>query len=288
MLRPNSVGEFVSVLPNLISWLTRRKKNVFFLEKEEERLNKILKGKSSKYSLISEKKVHKESDLIISLGGDGTLIGICRQANKKSPPVFGVNMGKLGFITEFSKAEYFDGLELLLSGKYEIEKVPLFEAQVVNKNGNITKAYFLNDVVFNKNDISRMFSLSVDCDDEHIYNISGDGLIVSSPIGSTAYSLAAGGPIIHPKVSSMVMTPICPHSLTHRPLVISDKSKISVKIPSKTDSLNITLDGQEVIAIYAKDIINITRSSTRYIKMVVNPDRNYFHTLKEKFTHGRG
>lgn len=286
VLKPRVNSDLEVILPNLISWLTRRKKNIFFLPKEKDRLIKILKNDIKNINFLEEAEVHTESDLIITMGGDGTLIGVSRQIKKTSPPIFGVNMGNLGFITEFSKSEFFDELEATLKGNFELTTLSLHQVEVFNKEKVLFKSYFLNDVVINNNQISRMLTLSVECDDEHIYNLSGDGLIISSPIGSTAYSLAAGGPIIHPSVNAITMTPICAHSLTHRPIVISENSSILVKALKKEDTLKITLDGQEAAIVSSNEMIRITKAKTKVVKLIKNPNRTYFRTLKEKFTYG--
>jgi NAD+ kinase len=197
-------------------------------------------------------------------------------------------MGHLGFITEFSKAEFFEQLESTLKGNFELTELSLFQVEVSHKRDEkpFFKSYFLNDAVVNNNQVSRMLKLSVESVGEHIYNLAGDGLIISSPIGSTAYSLAAGGPIIHPSVNAMTLTPICAHSLTHRPLVIPDNSNVVVKAARPDDSLKLTLDGQEAIVVEAADFIKITKRKSVVAKLIKNPERTYFRTLKEKFTHG--
>lgn len=288
VLKPKVIAEFESILPNLASWLQRRKRNIFFLEKEKERINKIFKGDVKNLNFIAENDLHHESDLIITMGGDGTLIGVCRNVTKSSPPVFGVNMGNLGFITEFSKAEFFDQLEQTIRGEYEFTQVSLYQVEVFSKKREkpIFRGYFLNDAVVNNNQISRMLTLSVESEGEHIYNLAGDGLIISSPIGSTAYSLAAGGPIIHPSVNAITLTPICPHSLTHRPLVIPDKSNVVIKASRPEESIKLTLDGQQAVVLGSSDIIKITRKKNRIVHLIKNPGRTYYRTLKEKFTHG--
>ena len=132
-----------------------------------------------------------------------------------------------------------------------------------------------------------MFKIDVECNEEHMYELSGDGLIISSPIGSTAYSLAAGGPIVHPSVNGIILTPICPHGLTHRPLVIPDSQTIELIVPKKEQELMLTLDGQSVHSLESLDRVRITKNKNRYINLIKNPDRAYFQTLKEKFTYGR-
>jgi NAD+ kinase len=285
ILKPKVTSEFEGILPNLASWLNRRKKTVSFLSKEKDRIQKIFKNDLKNLLFIEENEIH-DSDLIITLGGDGTLIGVCRNAKKSSPPIFGVNMGHLGFITEFSKVEFFDQLEEAIKGNYKITSLSLYQVEVLKKNKCIFKAHFLNDLVINNNQISRMLTLSVESEGEHIYNLAGDGLIISSPIGSTAYSLAAGGPIINPKVNAITLTPICAHSLTHRPLVIPDGSSVSVKAARPDEMIKLTLDGQQAHVITSQETVRITKKKSINVRLVKNPDRSYFRTLKEKFTHG--
>ncbi|MDO9182881.1 MAG: NAD(+)/NADH kinase [Bacteriovorax sp.] len=288
VLKPKVNSEFESILPNLASWLLRRKKTISFLEKEKERIQKIFKNDIKNLNFIAENDLHSDSDLIITMGGDGTLIGVCRNIKKNSPPIFGVNMGHLGFITEFAKAEFFDQLEATLKGDFKITQLCLYQVEVFSKRKDKPsfKGYFLNDVVVNNNQISRMLTLSVESEGEHIYNLAGDGLIISSPIGSTAYSLAAGGPIIHPLVNAITLTPICAHSLTHRPLVIPDHSNVVIKAARADESIKLTLDGQQQVTLGSNDLIRVTKKKTKIVRLVKNPNRTYFRTLKDKFTHG--
>ena len=286
ILKPKVTAEFESILPNLAMWLHRRKKSVTFLLKEKERLNIIFKGNLNNLNFVEEKDLHKETDLIITMGGDGTLIGVSRNVKKNSPPIFGVNMGNLGFITEFSKVEFFDQLENTIKGNYKLTSLPLYQVEVTKMNKVTFKGTFLNDLVINNNHVSKMLTLTVESEGEHIYNLSGDGLIISSPIGSTAYSLAAGGPIISPSVNAITLTPICAHSLTHRPLVIPDNSSVCVKATKPDEVIKLTLDGQEDVVVSSQEKIKISKRKTLHVKLIKNPDRTYFRTLKEKFTHG--
>ncbi len=286
VLRPKNHSDFESIIPTLVKWLTRRKKSVFFLITEKDRVEKFVKSNAKLIEYIDFKDLAK-IDLIISLGGDGTLIGLSRRAKSTFPPIFGANLGKLGFVTEFSKVELFEELEHLLTKGKELMSVNLYCAEIFSKGKSVSKSFFVNDAVLSKNDLSRMFTLSLDINDEHVYKLSGDGLIVSSPLGSTAYSLAAGGPIIHPLVSSMVLTPVCPHSLTHRPIVIPNTSKVMIQNLETNENIMLTLDGQEGISIGPKMKVLISRSKTKNIKLVKNNNKAFFHTLKEKLTHGR-
>jgi len=288
VLKPKADSGLESILPNLASWLLRRKKNIFFLDKEKERVQKIFKDEVKNLHFIPENELHTISDLIITMGGDGTLIGVCRNVKKTSPPIFGVNMGHLGFITEFAKAEFFDQLEATLKGNFQITQLCLYQVEVFSKKKDkpIFKGYFLNDVVVNNNLLSRMLTLSVESEGEHIYNLAGDGLIISSPIGSTAYSMAAGGPIIHPNVNAITLTPICAHSLTHRPLVIPDHSNVLIKAAKSDESIKLTLDGQQQVTLGSNDTILVTKKKSKIVRLIKNPNRTYYRTLKEKFTHG--
>lgn len=287
ILKPKSVTLYTSLLPNLSTWFKKRKINISFSTKEKERVSKIFKGKIDHIQFLEEQEMHTQNSLNVTLGGDGTLLGFGRLSTNKSAPVLGVNMGTLGFITEYPKSEFFDALELIIKSPVEIVKVPLFKAVVKRQNRKIFEGRFLNDAVINKNDISRMFTLNVECEDQNIYQLSGDGLIIGSPIGSTAYTLAAGGPIIHPAVQALSLTPICPHALNHRPLVINDRSKLIIKIPNYSNSIQLTLDGQEFCEVATRSEIEITKCRSQYLKLVKNPEVNYFQTLKDKFTHGR-
>ncbi len=286
VLKPSLAKSFNKILLNLIPWLLRRKINIFFLAKEKTKLQTILKNNFKNINFITEDRLYSQADLVITLGGDGTLIGVCRKFKSHAPPVLGVNLGHLGFITEFTSDEFFDGLASTLQGDFETTKLSLHKVEVQRKSKTIFKSYFLNDVVIHNGQISRMLTLSVETNDEHIYNLSGDGLIISSPIGSTAYSLAAGGPIIHSSVKAMVLTPVCAHSLAHRPLVVPDTSNICISAVKGTESACLTLDGQEAFNISADDKIIITRSKSRIVPIIKNANRTYFNTLKEKFTHG--
>ncbi len=282
-LKPNTTPEFYSILPNLCSWLLRRKRQVVFREEDRSRILKFFKQKSTDaLHFWNDKEFHNDVDLMLSLGGDGTLIGVCRRINTRIP-VLGINLGRLGFITEFNKNEYFDRLGNILDGDCEITKKPLYHVSVVRKNTVRFKDYFFNDAVIAKNDIARMIYLRAEMGSEHIYNIAGDGIIISTPMGSTAYSMAAGGPIVHPDVKGLVLTPICPHSLNHRPFVVPDLSPIHLKILPPNNLVTLTLDGQVAISIEDQDTVTINSSKMKKISLIKNPDRFYFETIREKF-----
>lgn len=286
-LKPNSTPEFYSMLPNLCAWLLRRKKQVVFREEDKERVLKFFKQKATDSLLFwNSKDFHNDVDIMLSLGGDGTLIGVCRRINSKIP-VLGVNLGRLGFITEFNKNEYFDRLGEILEGQYEVTTKPLNHVTVTRKNKIHFEDYFFNDAVLAKNDIARMIYLRAELGKEHIYNLAGDGIIISTPMGSTAYSMAAGGPIVHPDVKCLILTPICPHSLIHRPFVIPDSAPITLKILPPHHSVTLTLDGQVAINIDEQDVVSINDKKVKKISLIKNPERFYFETIREKFITSR-
>lgn len=286
VLKPKTLGEFSNLLPTLTSWLKRRRKEIQFLSHDGPRIHKIFKNRESDFfQFIEIKDVFKKSDFIISLGGDGTLIGLADHANKQQTPIFGVNLGHLGFITEFLKKEFYEQLALFLENKLSTEKIYLYSATLCKNRDKYYCGHFLNDAVVGKSNIARMLSFIVECDGEQIYNLSGDGIIVSSPLGSTAYSLAAGGPIVHPYVEAIILTPICPHSLTNRPLVIPDHKEIIIRTKEPGETY-LTMDGQRVFGMNQRDFVIINKEK-RFLNIVKNPDKKYFETLKEKFFHGR-
>lgn len=287
ILKPSAYEDLANTVSNLIRWLRRRDKDIFFLEKENNRLKSSLsKSVFGQIQFLKSEILFSKSHLIISLGGDGTLLGVCRKVQPHIP-VFGVNLGRLGFITEFSKNDFYEKLNIVFSNKYQIRKQQLFKVSVHDKNKEVQSRYFINDIVFNKYKIARMITLNVTSNKEHIYNLSGDGLIVSSTVGSTAYSLAAGGAIVHPSVKAILLTPICPHSLTHRPLVISDESDIVIQLLDSDEEGMITIDGQKVITFNKNHHVKITKEKKQTISIIVNNERSFYQTLKEKFDHGR-
>lgn len=282
-LKPNSTPEFYNILPNLCSWLIRRKRKVVFRIEDKSRVLKFFKNKNTDHLEFWESKsFHQKVQIMLSLGGDGTLIGVCRRINSKIP-VLGINLGRLGFITEYNKNEYFDSLGDILNGKYEVTTKPLFHVAIMRKDKVQFKDYFFNDAVLAKNDIARMIYLRAELGTEHIYNISGDGIIISTPLGSTAYSMAAGGPIVHPEVKGLVLTPICPHSLIHRPFLVPDTAPIYLKILPPHHSVTLTLDGQVALNVDDQDVVLINSSKVKKVQLIKNPERSYFETIREKF-----
>lgn len=288
VLKPGILDNIETTLDELLDILTSRHKcAVQFLEKKDKRLSRLVKKYQKSIKFIERQKMHEVSDLIITMGGDGTFLGCCRFATKKSAPLFGVNMGHLGFLTQFQKEDLNCYIEEALTGNLRIQDIPLNSVRVYRKEKCVFEGHFFNDAVLTKHDISRIFTLELVADGDHVYDLSGDGLIISSPVGSTAYSLAAGGPIVHPKMDCLILTPICPHSLNYRPLVIPPTIKLRVYPLGDDRDIALTLDGQEMFSISPSDVIEIDRKNERKVKMFCKPERTFFKTLKEKLTHGQ-
>ncbi len=226
-----------------------------------------------------------QTGLLVCLGGDGTLLSVVGKMPSQPIPILGVNFGKLGFLTEVKQDEVYEELENFFSGRAILEDRLTLLCRAVNSAKNIKKEYrALNDVVVSREGLTRMLHLSVRVSDEKLTRFSGDGVIVATPTGSTAYSLSAGGAIVHPLLSAMVITPICPHSSSLRPMVVSCQEKISVTMEGAKAEAKalLTIDGQEDLEIDSGFTIEVTRSPLP-VRLVKSSKRNYFAALRENF-----
>jgi NAD+ kinase len=225
------------------------------------------------------------ADALVVLGGDGTLLAASRLLDKPIP-VLGVNFGSLGFLTEITLDDLYPALEGVLEGRSEHEDRRLLRAVVRRKGRPDVTADVLNDVVITKAGPSRIIEVDVSVDGAFVSSFRADGIIVSSPTGSTAYNLAAGGPILHPTLPAVVITPICPHMLTNRPLVVGDEARIEVRLRAGRDvEVYAALDGQETFAFTDGDHVAVT-GSPRRLKLVKAPGRDYFAVLRTKLKWG--
>lgn len=229
---------------------------------------------------IPREEIARRSDIIILIGGDGTFLSVATQAVEAQIPVGGFNLGNLGFLTELNKDLMEESLRDIFHGQPKISDRKLLQIDFKGE-----RHLALNDVVVNKGNIARLVKLRLDIDDHHVAEVSGDGLIISTPTGSTAYSLASGGPIVTPHVKGTVITPICPHSLTFRPFIVPDESKIAVKLESENTEVFITVDGQTVLPMEAGDSYEVSLHN-RKLKMIVSKSLNYFKLLNEKLNWG--
>jgi NAD+ kinase len=261
-----------------------------------QELLKLLKGRDVKFFIESEaasqlklkgfsrKNIPSRSDIIIVFGGDGTMLSAARHVGDRGIPILGVNMGGLGFITELRKNELKKSLNMVFSDDCCCEERIMLLADIYRGNKKIMQHNALNDVVLNKSALSRMFNVDIDIERQHVTTFRLDGLIISSPTGSTAHSLSAGGPILYPTLETFLMTPICPHSLTSRPIVLPDTFTIDINVRDG-DDLYLTLDGQEGFPLKVKDRITIRKADYK-TRFLVLRNRDYFRLLRTKLKWG--
>lgn len=225
------------------------------------------------------------TDLLIVLGGDGTLLSAARLAAQRKVPILAVNLGGLGFLTTVSQDELYSILEEIFSGKHRVSERVMLEAEIVRGGGVARRQIALNDAVLNKGALARIMDLELRVDGEYVTTYKADGLILSTPTGSTAYSLAAGGPIVYPIVEAFVVTPICPHTLTNRPLVIPDSTTIEVDFKAGDDAVFLTLDGQIGIELVRGDRIRVHKAAEKLL-LVRPAKKTYYQILRSKLKWG--
>lgn len=230
---------------------------------------------------VQREQLPKQVDVLFVLGGDGTLLSVSHLAAKNGIPVIGVNMGSLGFLTEVPLSEVKQTIDSFLEGDPHIRNPrQMLQAQCRGESYDC-----LNDVVINKGALARMIQCIIHIDGEEIARLRADGLIISTPTGSTAYSLSAGGPIVHPSIPAIVIAPICPHTLTFRPMVISSDSEIRIQLQNGSEEVYLTIDGQRGGQMNEQDEI-IIRKSHLVLSLISSPRRNYFDLLHEKLGWG--
>ncbi|PTM58539.1 NAD(+)/NADH kinase [Desmospora activa] len=220
-------------------------------------------------------------DLVFVLGGDGTLLGVARQLAPYQIPILGFNLGYLGFLSEAEPDSLSSAVDRVLAGDYTIEHRLMLDAEVVRNGHSLEKSVALNDVGIAKGSFSRMITSTVFMDGEYLGTYSGDGLIVSTPTGSTAYSLSCGGPIVWPGVRCVLLTPICPHTLTSRPMVLPAESVLEIKVSATHHDLGLTIDGQLGYRLQVDDIIRVKAS--RFVTSLIKwKERNFFEVVRKK------
>ncbi len=230
---------------------------------------------------IPRERVAAESDLLVVLGGDGTLLNVAHLAARARVPVLGVNLGRLGFLTEVPREEMILTLDAYLSGNESIVSPRgLLEARVLDETH-----LCLNDVVVNKGAQARMIEFRIWIDDKEVAAVKADGLIVSTPTGSTGYALSAGGPIVHPSVPAMILAPICPHTLSFRPMAVASSSRVKVRILAAGEETHLTMDGQRGLPLHRDSIVEVVWSGLA-LQLISSPRRNYFDLLHKKLGWG--
>jgi NAD+ kinase len=267
-----------AVVPPLIEWLRARKIEVFIDTETQECIDPAQPA-------FAREALGEKIDLLIVLGGDGTLLSAARALGGHKVPILAVNLGGLGFLTSVTLDELYPLLEQVLAGKHRTSERMMLDAEIFHNGHSIMRQCALNDAVANKGALARMLDFDVYIDGSHVGRYRADGLIVSTPTGSTAYSLAAGGPIIDPAIHAFVITPICPHMLTNRPLVIPDTAKIDLDFSAAEEPVYVTLDGQIGSHLKTNDRVRITKSANR-VELVRPPSKTYFEILRSKLRWG--
>ncbi len=275
IIAKRGVPEAINAVKDLLLLLDKREFKVFV--EDEAASNFKIKG----YPI---KEIPSKADVIIVFGGDGTLLSVARLVGDKGIPILGVNTGGLGFITEISKNEIRKNINKIFSGKCRFEERIMLSTDVYRGTNNIGQYSALNDVVLNKSALARMIELDIHINNQYVTTFRADGLIVSTPTGSTAHSLSAGGPILYPTLESFVMTPICPHTLASRPLVLPDRFILEVNIKSGKD-VYLTIDGQVGLPLKVKDKVKIRKADFK-TKLLLLHDRDYFKILRTKLKWG--
>ncbi len=265
-------------LVKLDRWLVSRGKKVFVDERSADAVG--LKGHP-------DRDLPSLVDMIIVLGGDGTLLSAARlvAASGRKVPLFGVNLGSLGFMAEVSVDELYANLQKALAGKLRSEERMMLDASIIRNGRRISKYKVLNDAVVSKGALARMVSLEVSVGYDRLTSVRADGLILATPTGSSAYSMSAGGPIIHPTLHCMVLTPICPHTLSNRPIAIPDTSVVRVKLTSASEGATLNLDGQVASPLMREDIVEVKKAKQK-ATIIKHPTKDYYEILRTKLKWG--
>jgi len=274
------------IISELCAYLVEQEKKQVLLEEH------LVKKFKIKRKGIPLQNLSKRAELIIVLGGDGTLLYAARMGAFGSCPVLGVNLGSLGFLAGVSLSELYSTLDQIWRKEYRIEPRMMLESwikvknpQSAIRNPKLKRYLALNDIVVTKEALSRIIELTIYTNGQFVVRYQADGLIVSTPTGSTAHSLSAGGPIVYPTLNAIIITPICPHTLSNRPLIIADKDTIEIEIQTPEQPVYLTLDGQQGLPISPEQTIVIKRAKET-VNLIVPPQKNYYEVLRTKLHWG--
>ena len=275
--------ETITIAGDLAEWLRPKKVEVYIEEEMGELLSQTLS--QHYWKSIKREEISTDIEMIVVLGGDGTLLSVARQVWNKNIPILGVNLGGLGFLTEITLNELYPVLEKVLRNDFEINEREVLNAGVIRNGKRIVEFIVLNDAVINKGALARIIDLETTINGEYLSTFRSDGLIISTPTGSTAYNLSAGGPIVYPSLHTIIITPICPHTLTIRPIIIPDDVKIRALLKSRDEEVTLTLDGQQGFTLEFEDVVEVGKAEGR-ILLIKSPYRQYFELLREKLKWG--
>lgn len=270
--------DLATVVPGLLKWLEARGLRALYDPETATCLD-------TAGNTRSREQLAAEVQLLLVLGGDGTLLAAARLAAPRGIPILPVNLGSLGFLTSFTCEELYPALEAALAGRHATSERVLLRVEWQRGSAAPESQLALNDAVINKGALARMIELELSIDANFVCRYRADGLIVATPTGSTAYSLSAGGPIIHPSVEAFVITPICPHTLTDRPVVIRDSSSVGVAVQGDSGAVFLTIDGQTGIELSSGDRLRVNKARER-LKLITPPQKSYFEILRNKLKWG--
>jgi NAD+ kinase len=275
--------EAVPIVRNLVQWLRPKEIELYI----EEGMGNLFDVSSSGPYLSSVKReeIPAHVEMVIVLGGDGTLLSVARLVGDREVPILGVNLGGLGFLTEITLEELYHVLEKVIQGDFVTDERVVLEAAVIRRGERLAEFSVLNDAVINKGALARIIDLETTINGEYVTTFKSDGLIISTPTGSTAYNLSAGGPIVYPSLHCIILTPICPHTLTNRPIMIPDDVEIRAILKTKQQEVILTLDGQQGFTLEFEDVVELKKARGR-ILLIKSPYRHYFEVLREKLRWG--
>lgn len=263
---------------NLEDWLKGKGVSVF----SEEMTSAVTMNGCPEESI----RIPNTVDWVVVLGGDGTLLGAARKVGRYGVPILGVNLGGLGFLTSIPLTGLYPAIERMLKGELEVESRLMLETKVIREEDEICRFPVLNDLVINKGPLARIIDLDVYINEQFLTTFRADGLIISTPTGSTAYNLSAGGPILYPTMANFILTPICPFTLSNRPIILPDSDTIYIKMGKESEEkVHLTFDGQVGFDFSYGDKVMIYKSKER-IKLIRSPDQTYFEILRAKLMWG--
>ncbi len=283
VLKPHQ-PDALKTMCELASWLAQR--GITLVGGPEIERDGIARQTGCTVEEVAPEQLAARADLILVLGGDGTMIATARVMGDTEVPVLGVNYGGLGYLAEFRIEELYTALESILAGSYRLDKRVMLSVELRRGEESVTRNRVLNDVVINKSALARIIEIEAHLNQQFVNAFRADGLIVSTPTGSTAYNLSAGGPVIFPSMNAVVITPICPFTLSNRPIVVPDDAVIELCLKTDKEDVSLTLDGQVGFPLKFEDRVVIRKSKTIF-NLVQPMNRNYFDVLRDKLRWGR-
>ena len=283
VLKPHQ-PEALQTICELVVWLAAR--DIELVGGPEIERDRIHHQTGCAVEEVQTDKLASHADLMLVLGGDGTMIATARMIGDQEVPVMGVNYGGLGYLAEFRIEELYTALEAILAGNYRLDKRVMLSVELIRDGVSLTTNRVLNDVVINKSALARIINVEAFLNSQFVNSFRADGLIVSTPTGSTAYNLSAGGPVIFPSMNAVVVTPICPFTLSNRPIVVPDNAEIELILKTDQEEVALTLDGQVGFPLKVEDRVMIRKSGTTF-NLIQPSNRNYFDVLRDKLRWGR-